>query len=199
MFVKAEDKEALTERIRGILARISKLPKKEELEFLYTLSCGVCMLEEVDYDIHRAIGWASMARKTSKKEKIDSIVYYDAVLRDQAVKEQRIVNRMEDALANKEFCVYYQPQICITDEKVIGAEALARWIGADGKMVYPDEFIPVFEQNGFITRLDLFVFEEVCSHIRKWLDQGKEVCRVSVNVSRCTCGMRSSICSIWIL
>lgn len=184
MFVKEEDKETLTERIRGILARVSELPKKEDLEFLYTLSCGVCLLEEVDYDIHRAIGWASMARKSAKKEKVDSIVYYDSVLRDRAVKEQRIVNRMEDALINKEFCVYYQPQIRITDEKVIGAEALARWIGADGKMVYPDEFIPVFEQNGFITRLDLFIFEEVCSHIRKWLDQGKEVCRVSVNVSQ---------------
>lgn len=183
--LKNEDgQEALTERIQGILAHVSALPKRENLEFLYTLSCGVCFLEDVDYDIHRAIGWASMARKKAKKEKLDSIVYYDSVLLEQAIKEQDIVNRMEDALNNGEFQVYYQPQVSITDDGVIGAEALARWIKADGKMIYPDEFIPVFEENGFITRLDLYIFEEVCKHIRKWLNQGKTICRVSVNVSQ---------------
>lgn len=183
--LKKDEKEAFTKRLHMLLTRISELPKAEKLDFLYTVSCGVCFLEDVRYDvIHRAIGWASMARKQAKKEKLDSIVYYDTVLREQAVKEQDIVNHMEEALNAGEFCVFYQPQIRISDEKVIGAEALARWIKPDGKMVYPDEFIPVFEKNGFITRLDLFIFEEVCKHIRKWLDEGKSVCRVSVNVSQ---------------
>lgn len=183
--LKKNDRTEFTARLQKILMRISELPKMHKMDFFYTVSCGVCCLEDVQYDlIHRAIGWASMARKQAKKEKLDSIVYYDSVLREQAVKEQEIVNQMEDALNNGEFCVYYQPQVCIADGEVIGAEALARWIKPDGKMVYPDEFIPVFEKNGFITRLDLYVFEEVCKHIRKWLDMQKKVCRVSVNVSQ---------------
>lgn len=183
--LKKKDKDAFSARLREILTRISELPKKEKMDFLFTVSCGVCYLEEVQYDvIHRSIGWASMARKQAKKEKLDSIVYYDSVLREKAVKEQDIVNHMEEALENGEFCVYYQPQVRISDGEVVGAEALARWIKPDGKMVYPDEFIPVFEQNGFITRLDLYIFEEVCKNVRKWLDMSKEVCRVSVNVSQ---------------
>ena len=171
-------------RLMQILYQISHIPKEENLEFSYAVSCGVCDFTEINFDIHRAIGWASMARKQAKQEKDDSIVYYDSKMQQQAIKEQEIVNRMEEALTNREFCVYYQPQIQTSDETIAGAEALARWIKPDGRMVYPDEFIPVFEKNGFITKLDLYIFEEVCRHIRAWLDEGSPVCRVSVNVSQ---------------
>lgn len=179
-----EGKENLNDRLMVMLEQISQIPKKEKLDFFYSVSCGVCYLEEVEFDIHRAIGCASMARKQGKVEKEDSIVYYDAVMQEQAVGEQEIINRMEDALKNHEFCVFYQPQIRISDETIAGAEALARWIKPDGTMIYPDKFIPVFEKNGFITKLDLYIFEEVCRHIRKWMDEGSPVCRVSVNVSQ---------------
>ena len=179
-----EGKENLNDRLMKMLEQISQIPKKEKLDFFYSVSCGVCYLEEVEFDIHRAIGCASMARKRGKVEKEDSIVYYDAVMQEQAVGEQAIINRMEDALKNHEFCVFYQPQIQISDETIAGAEALARWIKPDGTMIYPDIFIPVFEKNGFITKLDLYIFEEVCRHIRKWMDEGSPVCRISVNVSK---------------
>lgn len=171
-------------RLMQILYQISHIPKEEGLEFSYAVSCGVCDFTETNFDIHQAIGWASMARKQAKQEKDDFIVYYDSKMQQQAIKEQEIVNRMEEALTNREFCVYYQPQIQTSDETIAGAEALARWIKPDGRMVYPDEFIPVFEKNGFITKLDLYIFEEVCRHIRAWLDEGSPVCRVSVNVSQ---------------
>lgn len=177
-------KETFHSRLKNILERISQIPREEKLDFSYSVSCGVCYLVDAEFDIHRAIGWANMARKRAKEEKEDSIVYYDSVMQQQAVREQEIINRMEDALENREFCVFYQPQIQISDETIVGAEALARWRKPDGKMVYPDEFIPVFEKNGFITKLDLYIFEEVCRHIRRWLDEGSPVCRVSVNVSQ---------------
>lgn len=182
--LKNSSSATFNEHLQNILDEICVLPQKEFLDFSYTVSCGVCRLEDVDYDYHRAVGWASMARKRAKDEKVKAIVYYDEQLKEQAVKEQDVVNHMEYALKNKEFCVFYQPQIRIEDDVIVGAEALARWIKPDGKMVYPDEFIPVFEKNGFITKLDLYIFEEVCSHIRKWLDLGKNVCRISVNISQ---------------
>lgn len=183
--LEKKEKDATTARVKKILTRISELPKRESMEFLFTVSCGVCYMEDVAEDVvHRSIGWASMARKMSKKEKMDGIVFYDTVKREQAIKEQQIVNQMDDALERGEICAYYQPQVCIKDGKIIGAEALARWIKPDGTSIYPDEFIPIFEKNGFIIRLDLHIFEGVCKNLRRWLDQGLKPCRVSVNVSR---------------
>lgn len=77
-----------------------------------------------------------------------------------------------------------QPQVCLADRRLIGAEALIRWQGPDGKMVYPDEFIPLFEQNGFIRELDLFVLDTVCAWIRRRLDEGKKVPPISINQSK---------------
>ncbi len=68
-------------------------------------------------------------------------------------------------------------------ETISGAEALVRWMSAEG-MIYPDEFIPLFEKNGFIIQLDLWVFEEVCLRIRAWLDAGLPPVKVPVNCSR---------------
>ena len=91
---------------------------------------------------------------------------------------------MVNALEHGEFTVFMQPQVCLADRKLLGAEALIRWQGPDGKMVYPDEFIPLFEQNGFIRELDLFVLDTVCAWIRRRLDEGKKVPPISINQSK---------------
>lgn len=182
--MKQSDNIDFVSRMQRIVEHLSWLPKEAKMEFTYTVSCGVCYLKDVDCDVHRAIGWASLARKKAKEDKKDSVVFYDSIMKEQAILEQDIVNHMEEAMANGEFCPYFQPQIGVADETVVGAEALARWIKPDGTMIYPDQFIPVFEKNGFITRLDIYIFEQVCKQIRKWLDMGQKVCRISVNVSQ---------------
>lgn len=109
---------------------------------------------------------------------------YNDVLRKQLFREKLIEDRMDEALKNREFQVYLQPKYRTADEQIGGAEALVRWLSPDEGMIYPDEFIPFFEKNGFVVRLDLWVFEEVCKTIRIWLDAGHEPVKVSVNCSR---------------
>lgn len=109
---------------------------------------------------------------------------YDDRLRRELLREQQIEVIMEEALYNGEFEVYLQPKYSTTEERLIGAEALIRWKNETEGMIYPDEFIPVFEKNGFIIQLDLWIFEEVCRLLRTWLDEGKEPIKVSVNCSR---------------
>ena len=92
-------------------------------------------------------------------------------------------NKMEQALQNKEFIVHYQPKYDLNTEKVAGAEALVRW-NSDKGLIMPGEFIDLFERNGFVLKLDLYVFEVVCADIRKWLDEGRKVLPIAVNVSR---------------
>ena len=91
---------------------------------------------------------------------------------------------MEKSLENKEFMVYYQPKYSSVDGRPVGAEALVRWYNEEVGMIYPNEFIPVFEENGFIADLDKYMFELVCRDIRSWLDKGYFVVPVSVNVSQ---------------
>ncbi|MEG1639271.1 MAG: EAL domain-containing protein, partial [Erysipelotrichaceae bacterium] len=69
-------------------------------------------------------------------------------------------------------------------EKIIGAEALVRWVKPDGKIISPDEFVPLFEKNGFILKIDFYVYEEVMKRMAQWIAQGKNCICVSVNVSR---------------
>lgn len=99
-------------------------------------------------------------------------------------KKQKIEIRMEDALANGEFKMYLQPQYSLLDESVSGVEALVRWQLPDGSLLPPNDFIPIFEDNGFIRKLDYEIFCQACQVIRHWLDTGISPVTVAVNFSR---------------
>ena len=87
-------------------------------------------------------------------------------------KEQRIVNSMKSALENHEFVVFYQPKYGLSDNQIAGAEALVRWKHPERGMISPGEFIPVFEKNGFIIKLDYYVWDQVCQLIATALRAG---------------------------
>ena len=97
---------------------------------------------------------------------------------------QMIENDFTDALKNKEFIIYYQPKIDVVTEKVIGAEALVRCQRTDGSMISPENFIPIYEKNGQIQKLDAYVFGQVCRLQKRVLDESKKLLSVSVNLSR---------------
>lgn len=91
---------------------------------------------------------------------------------------------MEDALEEGQFTVYYQPKYNLNDECMAGAEALVRWIHPEWGFMSPGEFIPLFEKNGFIPRLDQYVWESVCIQLQSWKEKGYPLLPISVNVSR---------------
>ncbi|MDD6268570.1 MAG: EAL domain-containing protein [Oscillospiraceae bacterium] len=99
--------------------------------------------------------------------------------------KNEILNCAEEAFRDRHFCVYYQPQFNHINGRIVGAEALVRWIHPEYGMQSPGDFIPAFEANGYITRLDLYVFDEVCAFIEKCIkDDIKNIVPVSFNVSR---------------
>ena len=95
----------------------------------------------------------------------------------------RVRRDFEEALKNSEFQAYYQPKVNVETGKITGAEALCRWI-RDGKMIPPMEFIPILERSTDIFRLDFYMLDLVCKNIRKWLDEGRNAVRISINFSR---------------
>ncbi|MEG1813167.1 MAG: EAL domain-containing protein [Clostridia bacterium] len=109
---------------------------------------------------------------------------YDERVRRVLFREKHLEDMMEEALAGHEFQVYLQPKYVTQTEQIGGAEALVRWQSKTDGMIYPDEFVALFEKNGFIRQIDFYVFEQVCKALRKWLDQGLTPVKVSVNCSR---------------
>lgn len=184
LLLRDGEENPIARRLPALIRSLSGLPASRKEEFWFTISCGAYCFQQGDDDIHRAIGWASLAREKSKKHRSDWITFYDDSMRKEATREREIENQMESALAGGEFEVYYQPKLRLVDEVTVGAEALVRWKKKSGEMIFPDVFIPVFESNGFIIQLDLYVFEQVCRQLRRWIDGGIEPCPISVNLSR---------------
>ena len=110
---------------------------------------------------------------------------YDDNTSQNQLKAQNYEAKFNDALANEEFVVWYQPKYNPYTEKIVGAEALVRW-QTDKGLISPGEFLPVFEADGLIERLDRYVFRRVCAQQKQWQDEGKPLIPISVNVSRCS-------------
>lgn len=155
-------------------------------------SAGVCRLGQCSkragsrlIDINVALDRCTIAKKTLKKDKRgSSIAFYDGKIRDQALREKDYETIMPTALEEKEFECYLQPKYSLRTRHIEGAEALIRWNSKDFGFVFPNEFIPLSEKNGFVIELDFYILEEVCRMMRRWIDDGKKPIVVSVNQSR---------------
>lgn len=130
---------------------------------------------------------ASAALNVARNSRRSYEVFYNDELLKSSYERKRIETMFLDALKNEEFMVYYQPKVFMKDYKLKGAEALCRWYH-DDKVIPPDDFIPILERSRDICALDFYMLEHVCADIRRWLDEGRRVVKVSVNFSRCHFG-----------
>ncbi|MDD6010121.1 MAG: EAL domain-containing protein [Lachnospiraceae bacterium] len=127
---------------------------------------------------------ANVARKRTKLPDSPRVIIYSEEMGEELRSEIAYASDMENAFRNHEFVVYMQPKVNLRTNQIDGAEALIRWKKMDGRIIFPNDFIPVFEKNKSITLLDFYVYDEVCKYIRQRMDMGKKVVRISVNVSR---------------
>ena len=144
---------------------------------------GICKLEG-GLSPKDGIDRASIALFKAKSNLENRIVVYDQKTRAKEEEDYRVMLEFMDALNNDEITFYLQPQVRISNKKLVGAEALCRWIKKSGEVVPPMRFIPVLERYGFITELDKRVWEKVAQFIKAKLNQGIDMVPISVNVSR---------------
>lgn len=159
---------------------------KEHAPINLPLSIQFGIYEVVDRTVPLATmcDWSKMALDPIKGRYKEYFSTFTNDMNKSLQKEQLIVSEMDGAVSEKQFVVYYQPKWNIHKNKIIGAEALVRWIHPKFGFMSPGDFIPIFEKNGFITKLDMYVWNEVCRQIREWMDEGIDVVPISVNVSR---------------
>lgn len=148
------------------------------------LSYGIYKIMPGDTYVTRMNDRAKIAKNSVKNNAHTFYAFYDKAMSQEMLREKELENDMDAALKNNEFKIYYQPKFGLETQKPISAEALVRWESPEKGFMSPGAFIPVFERNGFIIRLDMYVFDKVCAAIRKWIDEENPVVPVSVNLSR---------------
>lgn len=183
-FSKETGDDSLVSEIDEATERLSRyLSNKYGINGL-RVHTGIYIIPDNHVDVLQSISNANMARKIAKNEGSVKSVVYDTQMSETQKKELGYIQALDDAIRNGEFTVYLQPKVLGEEERLVGAEALIRWKKPDGTMIFPNEFIPVFERSGSIVKLDFFVYETVMKYLRKRIDEGKRVIPVSMNVSR---------------
>ncbi len=175
---------ALEERMERFKDEVNSAVKADGIKYPIRFKIGECQFSKHDQDIDVVIDHANVARKTLSKDDTLRHAKYSGKVIDEMNRVESIEQHQESALSHKEFKVYMQPKWDIFENRVAGAEALVRWTRSSGKIMKPEEFIPIFEKNGFIERLDFHMLEEVCRFMRETVDAGGIVYPVSVNQSR---------------
>ena len=152
-------------------------------EFSLNASAGVFRIEDRALSVPLMCDRALMALRTVKNSYTDKVALYSEDMRLELLEEQSLTGDMDEALALGQFVVYFQPQVNYDEGRLIGAEALVRWQHPTRGLIPPNKFIPLFEKNGFISKLDGFVWERSCAYMRKWLDCKGTLLPVSVSVN----------------
>ena len=148
------------------------------------LKCGVYCCENANLPVSVICNRAFLALGSIKEDMNHAVARFDDPINQRICRERDMEARFEDALLNQEFVVWFQPKFDIHTERMTGAEALVRWKWADGTVVSPGEFIPLFERDGLIVRLDEYVFRRVCRFQRALLERDGRALPISVNLSR---------------
>lgn len=145
---------------------------------------GLFAIEDRTLAISQMYDRAVMAMNAVKGNYVQRVSWYDASMKQKLEKGQELLREIQRALKQREFVVYAQPRCHMRTGKIIGLESLVRWQHPQKGLIMPGEFIPMLEENGFITNLDLYMWEEVCRLLRQWIDDGYQAVPISVNISR---------------
>lgn len=182
--LKEGNRNIVAARLQEIVREINSF--NENLENPYHLSFrqGAYLIDEPDLDSTIIQDRVMTACMNQQEFGENSCVFYDICFTQKMKQEHELNAMFRGALENGDFKVYFQPKVSLEDEKTAGAEALVRWQHPEEGMISPGDFIPLFEKNGNICRLDCYVFEEVCRTIDRWRREGRKLFPVSVNLSR---------------
>lgn len=173
------ENEKLNLKIEQIINEIKENCKKELINYNINLNIGIYKIKKNEINkIEEIKNILDKIKYLLKSE--EEINYYNSKIEEKIIHKNQIEKEMENALINNEFKIYIQPRYDTMSEKIIGGEALIRWI-KDGKIIMPDEFIPIFEENNFIKKIDLYVLNKICEKENEW--KNKKI-KISINQSQ---------------
>lgn len=178
------DLNLLKQRLVSLTKKIEQCTISYDEQARIICMMGVYLIEDPNKTMAEMMDCANTARKSIKNTHQSKYAFFNREIEALNIREHHLTQIMKQSLQNKEFVVYYQPKINIHTSRCTGLEALVRWKRSETEIIPPNDFIPLFERNGFITEIDLFVLETVCIQIKEWIDEGKTPLPIAVNISR---------------
>ena len=175
-------RSAVLERLRQIERRIRRLSDKMGVIHLVPRFGIYAMRPEKD--ARRSCELANLALGAARSSADNTVAFYQDLDQNAFFENMQLEDRFDEAIGEHQFKVYYQPKCNPKTGEIVGGEALVRWVQEDGTMLSPDRFIPLFEKDGAIGKLDEYMFTCVCAQLSQWRREGLEIRPVSVNLSR---------------
>ncbi len=182
MMVKKIPDDEIRARLEAMFKRMEFLD--EDSSYPIYFRCGVASIDDVGAYGATITDLAKMAQNSGVKPNETEIKFYTDKMREEQLKGKMLQSDLDRALAAGEFIVYYQPKYRPSDNVLVGAEALIRWNYHHEGIIPPSEFIPYFEKEGVIGKLDRYVLESVCQRLEEWKREGYKLVPISVNMSR---------------
>ena len=181
------DRQEIRDRLEGIMNEIVQKYLATH-DYRLKMYAGVVVLDSDNISetpVSEVFLRLSLSLARAKEDITETVFFYEESLYVKEETANYIETHMETALASGDFKMYLQPKMDLSSGTVGGAEALVRWAASgDGRMIFPDQFIPLFNRNGFCVRLDMYMLEQACKQMRGWIDSGVEPVPISVNQSR---------------
>lgn len=187
LLLHTNEEKQVRARVEQIMDRAGSIAQELNVSYPIILYAGAAVVQESappEELVRELLHKAEFAQKHAVKKYQNVLAFYDRAMHRKENFQNSIESSMQNALAKQEFQLFLQPKVRLQTGQVEGAEALVRWIRPDETLVYPNEFIPAFEKNGFCARLDLYMVDRTCCQLRKWMDEGYEPICISVNQSR---------------
>lgn len=187
LFFQETNPEIIRRRLEAFTSEIERNALNIRTDYQLALYCGVTLSSagiEPELEAENMLTRVQFALDKAKGGHSSTIWFFDTELHKQEELENYIESHMHHALQSREFKLYLQPKINLKTGRLDSAEALVRWQADSGRTIYPGQFIPLFERNGFCVNLDLYMAEQACRQIRSWLDRGLDPVPISVNQSK---------------
>lgn len=150
----------------------------------FRMAFGACLMDSEKPDIRDSMDCAATALERLLGNYKENICWFNKDMLKDLEHELQIAPEIEKGLDSGEFTFFLQPKYSVSEKKIVGSEALVRWNNRERGYIAPNEFIPIIEKNGLVTRVDMYIWEQVCKTIKSWKEKGMELVPVSVNVSR---------------
>lgn len=182
--LKENEPQALCRRLGKLAEAINGFNRQAAKPYRLILQPGAYMVEDPAADITVLQDRAKTASRNRSAAEDEHCKFYDAAFTQRLLRERELNDLFEPSLENGDFQVFLQPKVGVNNDEIGGAEALVRWIHPAQGVIFPSDFIPLFEKNGRIRSLDLYMFEQVCKTLRDWADRGRQILPISVNLSR---------------
>ena len=184
LFLETSDSVTIGERLEKISSEIHDIAISYDVPGVR--ACFGLFPMDNTLSIDDAYNKAKIGRDFAKERHEKCYAFYNEINHEELLENQRLEECFDYAIANRQFELWYQPKYSTTTRQPVGCEALVRWRDDNGKLIPPGRFIPLFERDGYIARLDEYVFREACRRQKYWLDRGFNTHPVSINISRAT-------------